>query len=190
MAFFGSFRLGEILCSRDDAYSAENLTWENVQFFNTHAVINIRFPKTLQGKKGDFVDIFPFSGCCPLEGLRSLAKTKPLFVANNLPVFTFDNGKHLTSDQFTNMVKALLKNHIGANANFITGHSFRAGIPAALSNMPNLATDDDIKRWGRWSSNSYLVYTRLKLNARQAIFAKISSAFTSQVYHPPSTRKP
>jgi hypothetical protein len=72
-------------------------------------VINIRFPKTLQGKKGDFVDIFPFSGCCPLEGLKSLAKNKPSFVAKNLPVFTFDNGKHLTNDQFTNTVKALLK---------------------------------------------------------------------------------
>jgi hypothetical protein len=189
LAFFGSFRLGEILCIKDNVFSTENLTWENVQFFDTHAVVNIRFPKTIRGSKGDFVDIFPFSGCCPLDGLRSLAKLKPSFVAKNLPVFTFDNGKYLTNDQFTSTIKALLKNHIGANANFITGHSFRAGIPAALSNIPNLATDDDIKRWGRWSSSSYQVYTRLKLNARQAIFAKISSAFTSQVSHQSSTRR-
>ncbi len=66
----------------------------------------------------------------------------------------------------------LLSKHISENAKNFSGHSFRAGIPSAL-----LASDSDIMVWGRWSSDSYKTYTRLKHSARITIFNKIISMY-------------
>ncbi len=176
LAFFASFRLGEILSPSESSFSRETLTWDNIQIFEDHAVIHIRFPKSLRSKRGDFVDIFPFHGCCPLSALKNLNANKKELGGKNYPVFMFNSGKFLTPDALVRTLRLLLKKHIGTEANFLSGHSFQAGIPAALANCPELASDDDIRKWGRWNSNSYQVYTRLKLNARRAIFVKISNA--------------
>jgi hypothetical protein len=178
LAFFGSFRLGEILSRKETVIHPETLTWNNVKIFETHAIVHIRFPKNLRARSGDFVDIFPYPGCCPLTCLKQLKLNKGKDVDRNLPVFTFENGVYLTSEKLTTAVKSLLGTHIGHNSAHITGHSFRAGIPAALANHPNLASDDEIKRWGRWSSDSYQAYTRLKFKSRKAIFDKITTAFS------------
>jgi hypothetical protein len=50
----------------------------------------------------------------------------------------------------------------------LCGHSFRAGIPSALA-----VSVMDIKNWGSWTSDSYLVYTRLKLKQKCALYSKI-----------------
>ncbi len=126
------------------------------------------------------MDVFPFKDCCPLEGLRALKKQKLSFVQQNAPVFTFDNGRFLTPDRVSKAVQKFLEVHIGNEAKHFTGHSFRAGIPAALANSTELASDEDIEKWGRWSSNSFEAYTRLKLSARRSIFNKITAAFTTQ----------
>lgn len=64
-------------------------------------------------------------------------------------------------------VKSLLHTHIGNSVHSITGNSFRAGIPSAPANSPNLASDDEVKRWGRRSGNSYQAYTCLKHQSRK-----------------------
>ncbi len=58
----------------------------------------------------------------------------------------------------------------------LSGHLFRAGIPAALYNKPDIASESDVMSWGRWSSESYKLYTRLKLSTRKIIFDKIMCA--------------
>ncbi len=46
VAFFGSFRLGEILPREDSENSWENLKWKQVVFTQKNSVIiNIKFPK-------------------------------------------------------------------------------------------------------------------------------------------------
>jgi hypothetical protein len=56
----------------------------------------------------------------------------------------------------------------------ICGHSFRAGLPSAMANDPEAVKDFEICQWGRWSSESYLLYTRLKFKQKQALFRKIT----------------
>jgi hypothetical protein len=46
-----------------------------------------------------------------------------------------------------------------------------------LASHPNLATDHEIMIWGRWSSDSYKAYTRLKHEAKLGIFKKIVSIY-------------
>jgi hypothetical protein len=110
-------------------------------------------------------------------------------VQQNTPVFTFDNGQFLTPETVSKSIQKFLEKHIGHEAKHFTGHSFRAGIPAALANSIELASDEDIKKWGRWSSNSFEAYTRLKLSACKSIFDKITAAFTSQASLQPSARR-
>jgi hypothetical protein len=178
VAFFGSFRLSEILPKSDN--NTENLTWSQIKFTNMRSVvINIRFPKVIRSSVGDFVDLFEIgnSSFCPLTSLKALALQRTSEIGKDLPVFQFANGKNLDPKLFTSTVVSLLERHIGGTAKNFSGHSFRAAIPSALANSPNLASDSDIMLWGRWSSESYKAYVRLKHNARKEIFKKIVSLY-------------
>jgi hypothetical protein len=180
VAFFGSFRLGEILPREGSENSWENLKWKQVVFTQKNSVIiNIKFPKVFRNNKGDFVDLFQLknSDCCPYTALKKLAFYHEKNVINNDAVFAFSNGEPLTPKKFTDTVKGLLSKHVGNAANQLTGHSFRAGIPAALAEHPDLASDHEIMIWGRWSSSSFRVYTRLKHEAKLSIFKKIVSMY-------------
>jgi hypothetical protein len=142
------------------------------------ALLNIRFPKIIKNVQGDFVDIFGLEGkdYCPVQCLKSLAKNAAHENNKNKNVFSFSDGTCLTISQFTSDLKNLLGNVFGPAIANLSGHSFRAGIPAALYNRPDIASESDVMSWGRWSSESYKLYTRLKLSARKIIFNKIMCA--------------
>jgi hypothetical protein len=163
-------------------FGFKTLTWDRIIFTNKKsAIINIRLPKAVRKPQGDFVDIFKIQGnsCCPYSALKKLLEISQIIIAKNLPVFSFTNGKLLSPKAFMETVKQLLTKYIGDNASQITGHSFRAVIPAALANRPSLDTDHKIIIWGRWSSNAYRSYTRLNHEAKLSIFKKI--VYYSQV---------
>jgi hypothetical protein len=176
VAFFGSFRMGELLSPEENSFNSETLTWDCVNFdSDSSAIIEIRFPKNAKPNESHFIDIFKLgdSSICPWNCLKGLHNASPWAVEKNWPVFSFSPKKFLTNKLFTKTVRSLLKNHLGNNAEKISGHSFRAGIPAAIANHPDLLSNDDVRKWGRWSSTSYLAYTRLKKTARVEIFKKL-----------------
>jgi hypothetical protein len=179
VAFFGSFRMGEILADNENSYSTETLTWDcvNLSVPNT-ATIQVRFPKSNSKNTSDFIDLFAIqnSPLCPHACLLNLRDKKSLYVIQNKPVFTFDSGLYLSTKRFNCTIRELMHKHLGKTSGNISGHSFRAGIPAAISNHPDLMSNDDVCKWGRWNSNSFKLYTRLKLSARKAIFGKLLSA--------------
>jgi hypothetical protein len=180
IAFFGSFRLSEILPAGSSPFCIETLTWDRITFTNRRsAIINIRFPKAVRKPQGDFVDIFEIPGksCCPFAALKKLHDLRQHNSKTSLPVFSFFDGKPLSPKIFVETIKGFLSKHIGANAENITGHSFRAAIPAALANCPSLASDHEIMIWGRWSSEAYKSYTRLKHEAKLSIFKKIVTLY-------------
>jgi len=174
IAFFGSFRFGEILAtSQSTFHEAETLLWTDVSIKEDSAVILIKIPKSRK-LEGEFVDLFQLKGqgYCPVSALKRLRKMAQL---NNekLPVFTLKSGKFLNSTALNSALYTLLQPVIGESAAMITGHSFRAALPSALANRPDLASDEDIKLWGRWSSPCYKRYTRLKPLQKRIIFEKI-----------------
>ena len=178
LAYFGSFRLGEIV-AKTKGGEFENLKWGDVQFRKDgSALLNIRFPKIIKNTKGDFVDIFEIvnKDYCPIRCLKALKKYSSKENMKDKNVFSFSDGTCLTSSQFTAEIKTLLSEVFGPAISNLSGHSFRAGIPSALCNRPDIASEDDVKCWGRWSSESYRLYTRLKLSARRKIFNKIMCA--------------
>jgi hypothetical protein len=65
---------------------------------------------------------------------------------------------------------------LGEEAVHITGHSFRAALPSAMANCPDIANESDVKLWGRWNSSAYKLYTRLTPRQKRVIFEKIMSS--------------
>jgi hypothetical protein len=147
VAFFGSFRMGEILSNNKNTYSTETLTWDfvNLSVPNT-ATIQVRFPISHSKNSSDFIDLFAIqnSPLCPHACLLNLREKKSLDVKQNKPVFTFDSGLFLSTKRFNSTIRELMRKHLGKNSENILGHSFRAGIPAAISNHPALMSNDDV----------------------------------------------
>jgi len=182
-AFFGSTRMGEILASESGAHSpSSDLTWNDVrESSGTSLLIRLKQPKS--GEAVEFVDLFPFPhhNCCPVLALKNLRKKQLAadMSDTSLPVFRFGTGKNLTMQQFNETLSLLLPDLCSTGVQTIKCHSFRPGIPSTLSLFPELATADLVKGWGRWKSDCYMRYTRLKLPQRLNIFEKISAALLS-----------
>jgi hypothetical protein len=174
-AFFGAFRFGEILPKSAYSYcEMDTLLWEDLKFRKDGSIlVHVKMDKS-GNPLGSFIDLFEFSGhgCCPVKTLTRLKIQKE---SPKKPVFQFANGKNLCATQLNVTLQKLLFPIIGKSAYHISGHSFRAGLPSAMADSPSLASKIDIQQWGRWSSNSYLLYTRLKLNQKRELFGKIVS---------------
>ncbi len=181
VAFYGSFRMGEILPLREFSFCPEDtFLWRDVRILSeSHALLHIKRTKN-RNKGGDFVDLFPvqLSSSCPLAALRGF-KDSLLELEEDKPVFRFSSGKNLTQKEFNSTISSLLRPHLGDSCTFISGHSFRAAIPAVLAKFPKLSSSEEIMGWGRWKSEDYLSYTRLKVYQRRKIFSKIMTALSS-----------
>jgi hypothetical protein len=174
VAFFGSFRMGELLCPSENSYSSDTLIWSDVIFNGSNSVIlNIRHPKSNRAG-GEKVEVFNFSGhnCCPVKALRCLNNNR-VIKSQLAPVFALATNEYLCKKTFNSTLKELLRYHLPGHT--LLGHSFRAGIPSALSAVPELVTTEEIQAWGRWSSQSYLAYTKHRHLSRQKIFEKFVS---------------
>ena len=179
VAFYGSFRFGELLSMSHTSYNkGETLLWEDVEFKKGCIIIHLKITKA-RSKGGDFVDLFQLEDptYCPVKACEKLCKMT--CKKKDKPVFMLENSKLLTSALLNSTIFKLLNPVIGESAKMITGHSFRAALPSALANRPDIASDEDVRKWGRWDSSSYKAYTRLNPNKRRFIFDKMLTALTS-----------
>lgn len=174
VAFFGSFRFGELLPSCDKYNCAETLCWSDIQFKTDRIQIHIKIPKS-RSQKGEFIDLFPFDlpKYCPVRALKKLFQIQGCMPSG--PVFLHESKKAITVSKLNVLLHSLLEKSIGNAANFYSGHSFRAALPAALAACPQIASIEDVRYWGRWSSDAYKHYTRLQPIQRRNIFEKIVS---------------
>jgi hypothetical protein len=174
LAFFGSFRFGELLPENRHKFNMkETLLWSDIKFSQDFVVIHVKVTKT-KAVNGEFIDLFlqESSNYCPVKALSRLLSLKNP-QDYRTPVFVLDNGSFLTCKVINGILLSLLTPVLGNDAKFITAHSFRAALPSALASNPEIANEEDIKLWGRWNTSSYLSYTRLKLNQKRSIFKKI-----------------
>jgi hypothetical protein len=175
VAFFGSFRMGELLAQEPKSFDkTSTLLWENVEKHKTHNVIQLKSPKS--GKIGETVVIFPFPVkiFCPINALKKLESNqrKQLSWRTNMPVFRLKNGLNITKKFINN----ILKNCFTNRKHKISCKSFRCGIPSSLGNAPDIANDQHIKGWGRWNSNAFLRYEHFGFRQKKWIYDKIVMA--------------
>ena len=132
-AFFGSFRMGELLSKAEFGFSHfDTLLWADIRFLKDGSIqIRNRIPKN-RSQTGEIIDLFPFEGSsCPVNSLKKLWTELPH--EKNMPVFRFKSGKFLTQKTFNSVITDCLKPHFKDKAFDYSGHSFRVGLPSALS---------------------------------------------------------
>jgi hypothetical protein len=176
--FFGSFRISEILSNQETFFDPlTTLLWKDVVFFENSVRIFIKLPKIFV-PGGISVDLFAIQPeyLCPVTVLKTLKMYKQIINPDqNLPVFMFNNKKCMTPSIFNKTLRSLLEPIVGPQAKLFSSHSFRAAIPAALANHPNIAAKEAVMGWGRWESKAFERYTRLKYNKRKETFEDIWS---------------
>jgi hypothetical protein len=180
IGFFASVRMGEILAPAANSCDPScTFTWSCVQLRPDNSfLLHLRLPK-MSTKEGDFLDIFPFpeTRCCPVAALKRQHKIQREIGLGRPqdPVFAFKENNFLHPKELNKILKKLLSEKFDFSKDSYSCHSFRAGIPSALDRHPDLASTEDIKGWGRWSSDAFRRYTRLKVDQKKKIFGKITT---------------
>jgi hypothetical protein len=176
-AFFGSTRMCELLSEQEHKFDpSSTLTWNDVKFEDDKILLHIKNPK-ISTSQGDFIDLYMYkdSSYCPFScmlNLKNMTVDSELYKSHN-PVFSFANGRNLTSKNFNPILQKLLFPHLGMAAYEYSGHSFRPALPSYMAMFPELISKEEIKAQGHWKSSVFELYTRLKKVEKKKLFEKI-----------------
>ncbi len=175
MAFFGFFRLGELLLSSGSAYNpATCLSWGDIAIDRrdnpTMVQVRLRKSKCDQFGKGAHIIIGrSHTRICPVSALlRYTGARKDLPPG---PFFVMTSGDPATKPWFTTQIRSTLRD-LGLPQDDYAGHSFRIG--AATSAAVAGIADSSIQTLGRWQSAAFLQYIRTPAE-QLASFARIMS---------------
>ena len=174
VAFFGCFRLGEILPKNSHVFDpSSDLTWKDIKIHKKSVSIIIKSPKTTPNFS-DKVYLFNFKikKFCPVRNLKKLKRvlSKQNIFSSSSPVFRLDSKNFLTQKVINKFLKSNFKNV------FIRGHSFRAGIPTSIANFPDISNDSHVMGWGRWRSKAFSSYQKSPKKQKRWVFKKIEKA--------------
>lgn len=161
LAFFGFFRLGEIVVS-DKHHIDKVLQISDVTIDQSlHKLeVHLKYSKNDQCGKGTVISIpgSHNSPVCPVALLSQYVEIRPPVSG---PLFVHFSGAHLTRYQFSALLKKVVQN-CGLDPSMYTSHSFRIG--AATLAFTQGFKEEEIKSMGRWKSSAYKSYIRLPLN--------------------------
>ena len=173
-AFWGSLRIGEILGPLVGSFDPKStLLVSDVGIMEKRVTFWIRSPKKCT-PTGDIIDVFevPDKSLDPVRALKYYWEMRCSAYGNDrdLPFFLEENGKVLTKQRFNGLLHKLLDDLVEDKRDKLTGHSFRAGL-ATLMEVAGF-DKEDIKAWGRWSSEAFQRYCK-ENRPRHRIFAML-----------------
>lgn len=156
VAFFGAFRISELVGASKADKSCTALQRKDAQIFEDRVILHLRKSKTDQAAKGHFVTL---SRCwlaevCPVLALQSfLAKRGE----KDGQLFAHIDGSPLTKFQFWSLTSRALGRAGWVGWKFGT-HSFRIGAASTAAALGY--SQEQIRGVGRWASKAYLGYVR------------------------------
>ena len=159
-AYFGFFRIGELVVNKSLAHS-HTLGINDISFSNNgmSMFIQLRFSKTDQLGRGSMLGLESItSHLCPVQLMKKYLHIRPQRLG---PAFIHFNGLPVTRYQFNAVLKKSLEVSNVSSANYCS-HSFRIGAASHSSKIG--FTDDEIKEFGRWDSKvskAYKSYIRI-----------------------------
>ena len=173
-AFFGCFRLGELLTKNKSSFDPDSdLLWKDVKIYGKSISINLKTQKIDTGYLNK-IYLFKFKNkhLCPVRSIKRLKhiQRKNKLYNKNLPVFRVQKAKFVTQKDINKFLK------ISYPDSKVSGHSFRAGIPTSIANFPELTNDSHAMGWGRWRSKAFKSYQKSKKKQKKWIFHKIEKA--------------
>lgn len=162
LAFFGLLRVGELTAETKSEPGLHVIRINDISIYNNAGVdelhLKICSSKTDQLHKSATLVIRQHANSCvcPINLLKLYLQVRQRVGESQLYIH-FDESP-LTRYQFSSVLqKSLLFCEIPGH---FRPHSFRIGGATEAKRLG--IADDVIKRWGRWSSNVYLGYIRLK----------------------------
>ena len=181
LAFFGSFRIHEILAREKMTFDAQttllgnNIRVEYWQEKETNVMkIWLKSPKELRKGTGIAVEIFPTNNyLCPIRAFNKWRKVSKMAKTGAKPVFRHEDGSNYTGKEFNLDLKKLLGKHLDYRKGKILSHSFRAGLATMMAQ--NGYSDEDIMRTGRWNSSAFLAYCKLGRVRRMAVSQELAA---------------
>ena len=179
LAFFGFFRLGELLLNSPVQYEAAiHLSWGDVAVDNPRSpsMIKVHLKTSKCDQLGEGVDIFvgsTESPICPVTAVLEYIKLRQ----DTPGAFFIDrNRKPVRKPWFTQQIRQVLQS-LGLPQDDYAGHSFRIG--AATSAALAGIEDSTIQTLGRWQSAAYLRYIRLSREHLASISARLGTTVAS-----------
>ena len=158
LAFFGFLRIGEIA---DSSCSDHIIQIDDVQLDKNKDSVTliIQSSKTDQYGNKQVLEINKNANgiVCPVKHLIAYLNIRPKILG---PLFCHFNQKTVTRYQISAVLKFALSFN-GYNPDNYNTHSFRIGAATTAALMGK--TDDEIKLMGRWKSDTFRRYIRIKL---------------------------
>ena len=157
---FGFLWSGEIVCPSESTFNPlSHLCFSDVKVDNQSTPsaiqVTIKASKTDPFCQGVTLHIGVAGGpLCPVAAVLSYMVARG---NSSGPLFTWEDNRFLTRDQFVRGVRAALS-EAGYVAKDYAGHSFRIG--AATTAAEHGIQDSLIKTLGRWESSAYTRYVR------------------------------
>ncbi|KAL5509536.1 hypothetical protein EMCRGX_G004926 [Ephydatia muelleri] len=175
-AFFGFFRLGELLMGSETEYSpANHLSWGDVALDTKVAanIVKILLKKSKCDQFGAGADVLlGHTGCllCPVAAMIGFINIR----GSSAGYFFIDGArKPITKPRFVAQLRGYMK-AAGLPSDQFAGHSFRIG--AATTAARAGIEDSMIQTLGRWHSAAFLSYIRTshdRLAALSVSLAKV-----------------
>ena len=174
LAFWGSVRIGELLGPLARAFDPKSsFLMSDIAFSEEEARLWIRSPKCCT-PTGDIIEVFrvPDTTLDPLLAIKHYFRLrgKSHGEARDLPFFIEEDGSFFTKQKFNLLLHSLLDPFVKDDRDSLTGHSFRAGL-ATLMEVAGFS-EDEVKAWGRWSSEAFRRYCKEK-RSKSHIFLKL-----------------
>ena len=160
-AFWGSFRLGELISDRANTPTFHTLKWSQISFVSDNSGFNVfvQSPKASSDCRGQvsFVAAYSDPRYCPLlymKRIRSFSYSTP-----DSYVFKFASGKYVYTQFIRSILKELSDEIPGSGCHF-NGHSFRAALPSMMAAHPDIFSNREVRQTGKWSSDAADRYMR------------------------------
>ena len=153
-AFFGLFRVSEVSTVLPVGRRRQHTVRVNdVMIYPDKSTIILRSSKT--GQKPYLVELMQRSdNLCPVQAMVNYLALRPRSTG---PLFVHIDGKPLMDDRFRTVIQKIFQ-HYRLPLDLYTGHGFHIGGPMFLFDQG--LTNEEIKKHGRWSSNTFIQYLR------------------------------
>ena len=152
IAFFGGFRIHELLTKNQSSYDpaftllTNDVKVEKIRTKNgTQEILQVKLksPKEDRIGKDIIVDVYETkTGFCPVRAYKKWKNTCPP-LSRGKPAFRQPNGIPLTGRKFNIILKKMLSPHLDYKKGKISSHSFRSGMASLLGQLG--MTDEQIQ---------------------------------------------
>ena len=172
-AFWGRFRMGELLARTQEIFIKETLLKLDLDILTDKdgkefARIWLRREKAQAARGGSMVELpklpAELKDVCPIRALKRYLKLADQVGLTDFdPLFTAVEGNAVTSAQFEAGVKEAVAAFIPDDQDLfvdISNHSCRSGVPTMAQETDLFIPEDVLRNLGRWSSSAALLYLK------------------------------